>query len=154
MPKVKQTPLQKHCKKLYASLKRRIEEKRNKNGRIIRHGRPIPFTEDQLFTWLQTKWEHGSVICRYCLVPLTFINCAYDHETPLSRGGSAELDNLLPICHEDNQYKGRLTPQEFLKLRYLLRTEFKDEARSDIEGRLKKAVRLAASLNWSRKRNG
>lgn len=148
--KAKLSPLQKYSRKLYANLKKRIEERKDKNGRIIRHGQPIPFTEEQLFGWLDVIFNPAT-LCRYCLIPITILDCAIDHEIPLSRGGSAGLDNLIAICREDNQYKGKLLPGEFLQLRTFLQG-FPDEARRDIEGRLKKAVKLAASARWAMKK--
>ena len=159
MARIKLTPIEKRTKLLYASMKRRIEEKKDKNGRIIRHGQPIPFTYEQLLQWMIEKFPGstsglfpaGRIQCRYCRELIDCLTAAIDHEVPLKRGGGAGLDNLGVICRPCNNFKGGLTPAEFWVLRDWLRMTFCDAAKSDIEGRLKKANQLAASVNWSRK---
>lgn len=160
MRKPKLTPIEKRCKLLYASMKRRIEEKKDKNGRIIRHGRPIPFTYEELLEWIVNKFQRATksqslecatIQCRYCMTLIDCLTAAIDHAIPLRRGGSPGLDNLDPTCRDCNNYKGGLTPTEFIALRAWLAMALCDTAKADIEGRLKKAVQLAASVNWSRK---
>jgi len=158
----KQTPFQKHCRKLYASFERRFSEKSDKNGRIIRHGIAIPFTVEQLEKWLDDKFipknldapktQGDWIPCKYCGVAIFWQTCAIDHETPIKRGGGPGLDNLDCICRECNQEKGGLMPPEYVLLRSLLRAEFCKDAITDIESRLKKANKLAASVNWFRKK--
>jgi 5-methylcytosine-specific restriction endonuclease McrA len=48
--------------------------------------------------------------CAYCggLGPLEV-----DHRTPLSRGGTNSIDNVLPACGSCNRKKGQLTEPEF-----------------------------------------
>jgi len=48
--------------------------------------------------------------CAYCggLGPLEV-----DHRTPLSRGGTNSIDNVLPACANCNRKKGQLTEPEF-----------------------------------------
>ena len=38
-----------------------------------------------------------------------------DHKTPLSRGGSNELTNLVPACRSCNRNKGTKTAEEWIK---------------------------------------
>jgi len=140
-------------------MKKRIEEKKDKNGRIIRHGRPIPFTYEELLKWMLQKFPgaisglfpNGRIQCRYCKELVDCLTAAIDHEIPLKRGGDVGLSNLEAISRDCNNYKGGLTPTEFIALRNWLAGMFCDAARFDVEGRLKKAVKLAASVNWSRK---
>jgi len=43
-------------------------------------------------------------------------NVSLDHIWPLSRGGSATIENCQLVVREANAAKGSLTPDEFLKL--------------------------------------
>jgi hypothetical protein len=55
--------------------------------------------------------QHGS-ICHYCF---KFLSNGFtvDHETPLSRGGTYALENLVPCCRECNGQKDNMTAEEF-----------------------------------------
>lgn len=58
------------------------------------------------------KMNNG--ICHYCQEnPAT---CA-DHVIPERRGGSNELENLVPCCRSCNSSKGSRTPEEWLGAR-------------------------------------
>jgi len=50
-------------------------------------------------------------VCFYCgeAKPLT-----RDHKVPLTRGGSDDIENIIPACRSCNTRKGTLTAQEFL----------------------------------------
>ena len=48
--------------------------------------------------------------CVYCCAPATEI----DHATPVSRGGTNEISNLVPSCHKCNADKRSKTREEFL----------------------------------------
>lgn len=70
-----------------------------------------------------TVWLHSRImICRYCQVELTPKNFGLDHITPVSRGGSNDLDNLQQVCQSCNKAKGSLTNTEFSDLLALLNT--------------------------------
>ena len=131
---------------------RRLTEKHDKNGRRIRIGRPIEYTEQELHDWLYSKFDGKIVRCPYSNKLITFDTCDIDHKIPLSRGGTASLDNLVACDPEANQEKGKLTGPEYFFLVAFLEKYFTPVARNDIRGRLKKAVRLAASVNWHRKK--
>ena len=76
--------------------------------------------------------ESSVVVCSYCNKKLfvAAINkrtgkpywkmvakCEWDHEIPLSRGGSKSRNNLSPSCRKCNRSKSNYTPLEFLFFR-------------------------------------
>lgn len=76
---------------------------RNSN---IQRRRGVPYTKEAL-EWI------GSLIdpdCEYCNHPATTI----DHVIPISRGGTGDLQNLVPACQPCNASKGNQTLEEFL----------------------------------------
>lgn len=162
MRKPKQTPFDKRVKRAYDSMVRRTSERKNKKGRITRHGIPMTMTAEEFRVWMWQQWPKCSLEdqelrenkhCRYCKDLITWETCAIDHVIPLSRGGGTGLDNLdSDICKPCNALKGKLRPEEMIMLKTFLEQMSKssDVARADIEGRLKKAVRLAAGMNWTR----
>lgn len=89
--------------------------------------------------------EDGFSQCRYCKGFFSLKDVAADHEMPLSRGGSAGLDNIGFPCQQCNQQKSSMTPDEFLKLLRFLETEI-PMAWQDVLSRLAKAVQLAAGM--------
>lgn len=52
--------------------------------------------------------------CYYCKNPLNKENVQFDHNIPLSRGGTHTVDNLKICCKDCNQLKGTRTAIEFL----------------------------------------
>lgn len=87
--------------------------------------------------------EDGVIICRYCRRAFTLQETAVDHAIPLSRGGSAGLDNMDYPCKADNDRKGSMTVGEYEALLAYLDT-IHPLARQDVLSRLEKAVKLAA----------
>lgn len=65
------------------------------------------------------RWDIGWLVCSqdakcvYCKTP--FHSAAYelDHKTPISRGGSNDLENIQLVCATCNMRKGAKTHQEF-----------------------------------------
>ena len=59
--------------------------------------------------WLALKEQHKGR-CAYCglVAPLQV-----DHRTPLARGGTNSIENILPACATCNQRKHTLTESEF-----------------------------------------
>ena len=92
----------------------------------------------------------GLVRCRYCGGFFTLEQIGVDHAIPLSRGGSVDLDNLEFPCRADNNRKGSLTPDEYLKLLDFLEKQI-PLARQDVLHRLEISVQLAAG-QWARAR--
>jgi len=68
---------------------------------------------------------------------------AVDHAKPLSRGGSAGLENIDYPCRADNYRKGSMTMQEYGFLLAFLETQH-PLMRQDVLSRLEKAVQLAS----------
>jgi hypothetical protein len=87
--------------------------------------------------------EDGVIQCRYCLRWFTLQEIAVDHGTPLSRGGSAGLDNLDYPCAADNKRKGSLTVAEYQELLAFLNTKH-PLMRANVLSRLERADALAA----------
>ena len=63
--------------------------------------------------------------CYYCFKPLSLLagsdgddraeGAQKDHLTPVSRGGSDTIDNIVPACFLCNRKKGDMTEPEFRK---------------------------------------
>jgi 5-methylcytosine-specific restriction endonuclease McrA len=51
--------------------------------------------------------------CFYCATILTKQTRTLDHKLPLSRGGTNEIENLVPACRRCNHRKGKKTAEEF-----------------------------------------
>ena len=54
--------------------------------------------------------------CRYCQEPITVRTFSGDHLIPASAGGKFDADNIQIICQRDNELKGRLSHDDFVKL--------------------------------------
>jgi 5-methylcytosine-specific restriction endonuclease McrA len=81
----------------------KVIEARRRARKVAAGGR---FTAKELRA-LIAKYEGR---CAYCgvIAPLEA-----DHRTPLSRGGSNSIDNILPACGPCNRKKGGRTEEEF-----------------------------------------
>lgn len=62
--------------------------------------------------WMACLERHG-YRCAYCDGPLTPTTCTRDHAIPLSRGGSNDIENIVPACRRCNFSKRSRTPEEF-----------------------------------------
>lgn len=60
------------------------------------------------FIWKRDGWK-----CFYCGITLSKENATVDHKTPLSRGGSWHVNNLVSCCKTCNFSKGSLDLIEF-----------------------------------------
>jgi hypothetical protein len=108
---------------IFSSMVTRFATKKDKNGRVIRHGRLVPFTLDDLRAWVLEKLggkPDGCGLCHYCNRPLTAEDFRLDHMIPPRRGGSLGLENLAFACDDDNRAKGGLTESEYNLLREML----------------------------------
>ena len=146
---------------IYASMRRRTEEKRFRTGRfagrVRRHGVSLDFTAKDLEHWLLARHVSPETPypCRYCRRWITLIEAAVDHMVPLRRGGSPGLENLDTPCASCNDVKGKLTPEEFtffLEKMYEMAARFGNQPVTDITSRLEKAVKLAAGAWHYRQR--
>lgn len=117
-----------------------------KDRPVIKAAGGVPFTLEQfrqdVLSVMGTK--DGVLQCRYCRGHFTIGEVAADHAIPLSRAGGFGLDNLDYPCRNCNQAKGSMKPQEFTDLIEFLERKLPD-ARTDVLGRLAKAVSLAAA---------
>lgn len=104
---------------IHSSMVGRFKQKLNKNGRMIRVGRIVPFSLAEFRRWLLDQLggkPEGSTRCAYCGTPLFADSLRIDHKIPASRGGSLDLSNLACSCDRDNRMKGQLTDSEFRAL--------------------------------------
>lgn len=121
----------------YRNLVARLAEKRDKNDRIVRRGRTLPFTMLELRGRLRPQFDDfWETKCTYCQRVITAENFQPEHAVPLARGGDLTLTNIVPSCEDCNRIKGQLLPFEFKALRDGLRT-FSEAAQRDILGRLR-----------------
>lgn len=105
--------------------------------------------------WL---WKFGlNPRCHYCETPLTLKTATKDHLTPLCRGGSNFIDNIVPCCFPCNQAKGKYTEEEYW---VLLSTELSvGESISNLKtgledkinepGLLKRLIRERERVSWA-----
>lgn len=129
---------------IHSSMVKRFKPKENKNGRVIRLGRIVPFTLSEFRLWLLEQLEGkpgGTARCFYCNVPLFADTLRVDHKIPASRGGSLSLDNCCVACDRDNRMKGALTDIEFRALQVALGDMLRDgrlhpDGFKDLEKRL------------------
>jgi len=87
-------------------------------------------SQGQHFTaqeWLALVEQHAGY-CAYCGIHPDRLEA--DHRTPLCRGGSNSIENILPACIRCNRRKHRKTEEEF---RALLEREAKE--RGDLDAR-------------------
>lgn len=74
-----------------------------------------PYGRPSLTEWKalrDTVFARDNHTCRYCGAHGVSLQC--DHVTPISRGGSNDLDNLATACKSCNQSKHNKTPDEWL----------------------------------------
>lgn len=57
-------------------------------------------------------------LCHYCGASLSRDTVTADHKTPLMRGGSDDIENIVPSCRECNSSKHTLTYEEFMATRW------------------------------------
>ena len=125
-----------------------------RNRPVIKKAGGLPFTKEQLrqdVLGVLGGKKCGVVQCRYCSGFFVVSELAADHAVPLSRAGGFGLDNLDYPCRNCNQAKGSMTPDEFLKLLRFLEAEI-PLARTDVLGRLAKAVSLAVAARRAQMR--
>ncbi len=108
---------------IHSSMVARFKQKQNKNGRVIRYGRLVPFTLSEFRLWLVDQLggkPEGSARCAYCTCPLFADSLRVDHKTPASLGGDLSLANCCVSCDLCNRAKGQLSAEEFQALRFVL----------------------------------
>ena len=86
----------------------------NKNSFYKHNGIEGRYTIDE---W-KTKLVEYDYRCAYCGDEL-LDSISTDHTIPVSRGGSNNIDNIVPACRKCNSRKNNKTLEEYIK--YLLR---------------------------------
>ena len=61
------------------------------------------------------KAKEGVFYCHYCQCQLAFEELTADHVIPRSKGGTNNIENLVPSCKKCNLKKGAKNYDEFLK---------------------------------------
>ena len=85
---------------------------RNARERMGQRG-PTATSAVRAIVWAMTNGR-----CYYCgLQTNPFENFCVDHVQPLSRGGTNDIDNLVPCCDYCNRYKGTHLVEEWQVLR-------------------------------------
>ena len=79
----------------------------------------FPQKRHTLKEW-RAKFYQCDQRCHYCREPLTLATATKDHLTPTCRGGSDEIENIVPACLFCNQMKTWRTEAEFFEVRHLL----------------------------------
>lgn len=141
---------------LYDSMVQRFKEKRDKNDRVTRIGRELPFDKARFRQWLLAKLggSGGVVKCLYCAEFLSIDTLTIDHREPVKQGGSLGLENLDLVCDQDNQQKGGMCGDCYLKLlnwsagESPARGGLHPECRKDMLHRLAISVKLAAQQRF------
>jgi 5-methylcytosine-specific restriction endonuclease McrA len=85
---------------------------------------------------LETYRKRLYLSCAYTNERVSIANLEIDHRRPISRGGSFGVENLAITTAQNNQRKGNLTADEFLKLLDFLNT-LETEAKKDLLARLR-----------------
>lgn len=139
----------------YDAMVKRFSEKRDKNNRITRHGRIVPFSLQQFQAWVLEALggkADGAVRCYYqCGDWITLHTMVLDHRHPVSLGGSLALTNLVACCDSCNALKGGLSEQDFGSLRNALGQQLSPFGMQEVTSRLRKSVKLAAGVRWAQK---
>jgi 5-methylcytosine-specific restriction endonuclease McrA len=142
---------------IYTGQVKSYAERKDKNGRVTRYAKQIPYTLVEFRAWVLTKFqgkEDGACQCPYCGTWIDVANFQADHATPVGRGGSLGLDNLNACCERCNSIKDQLTVAEYLALRKFA-AQLCQAAETNILRRLevyvKQAINTQRLMNQRRK---
>lgn len=145
-------------KSIYHLMVARVEEKRNQDGKIIRYGRTIPFSVQELQAWVLTQFGPGGwddvARCAYCNAVLNVQTFVLDHEIPMAApwNGDLGLGNLACACAQCNRRKGCMSAAGFRKLiAFLGGLNLDRRDVSDVWSRLGTGGEGAKAM-WKRKR--
>jgi len=142
------------AKKAYFNMRSRFAEKRNKKGRVIQVGRPLPFTQTEFMEWLLSQFggDSNSVVkCRYCPRMISGMDFQVEHVDPVKQGGSLALENLELVDEECNRFKGNLTESAFAMLKEFLR-RLQDEQLLADAAEIEQRLKISGSAHSMRKR--
>lgn len=111
--------------KLYSSIKARSKptywKKGRMKGRMRWQGTPVPHTSEEFLAWLRERVGLNAFLCPYCNAPLDVLSMSLDHNIALKAGGSNCFINLVPCCGDCNNLKSKLTGQDYMQFRSLMR---------------------------------
>lgn len=79
--------------------------------------------------------------CPYCAEPVEPETFSFDHDIPVSRGGSFAFSNLVVICKRCNDVKGNMSGKEFGELLTTVHS-FTDEVSRSILSRMRAGARF------------
>ena len=88
-----------------------------KLGRVLEN---VPSIDE-----VETALTERAKVCTYCQAPVDFTKkrrMNLDHALPISRGGGAQIANMVVACGPCNRAKGEQTAEEYLALRALVAT--------------------------------
>lgn len=115
--------VQEYTRKYRAShrdaIKKRTNQYRNRNKDKVKHWRALrkyrergaPGSHSHV-EWLE-KCSLSSWLCFYCGTLLDQKTVTRDHVVPISRGGSNDIDNIVPCCSSCNSKKKDKAIEEF-----------------------------------------
>lgn len=95
----------------------------------------------------------GALQCPHCFVLMDITEVAFDHATPICRGGSLGLENIVPVCQPCNFQKGEMNAKEFNDFLSLLEREL-PYARTYILKRLEQYSKLLAGKRQAEAKAG
>lgn len=105
---------------------------RSHKRRAKRVGRKVGYSYEQLDGMVRHTPR-----CEYCNDDLDERTWTCDHELPVCRGGSFELENICICCRRCNEVKGALTRPEFEEL-LKLTMSWSRRAREEVHDRLRR----------------
>ena len=112
--------LRKRLDVVYTQMQQRARPKLWKNGRRAGKVRvpgisSLPFTRQQLWDHVVAQLGFGDAACPYCIDigrdtnMISLAACVLDHKVPVAHGGTWELTNLVAVCADCNNEKGKLS---------------------------------------------
>lgn len=107
-------PVGRHCHKPNGEFRKSFHTERHSEAKrfmVIKASEPAkPRRYNKSWAILRAKvFSEKGCDCVYCGAPASHV----DHQTPVSRGGSSDMDNLVPSCDACNIAKGSKTLQEW-----------------------------------------
>jgi len=84
------------------------------------------------------------VCCHYCGIESTnaLVDFHLDHIIPITRGGTSNLNNLIPSCPSCNQEKTNYNPIDYIIFRYLRHFKITEQSLQYLESALTKSLSI------------